>query len=100
MTTHAVRADRPETLEEDLACSMAVLRAAGFRCYRLGDQLTPWHLEAVCPWGHVLVHVFRGEWPSRLGVDLFRLPPGWPPLTWRLLHHWTDQPLPEALPLD
>ena len=95
-TAVAGRADSREGLEDDLTRSVAILRVAGFRCYRLGDQLAPWHLQAVCSWGHALVHVFRGEWPSRLGVDPFCGPPGWSPLTRRFQHRWGDDALPEV----
>jgi len=94
MTTLAARADSSDVLEDLVTRSAAILEAAGFQCFPLGDRLTPWQLEAACPWGHALVHVFRGEEPSRLGVDPFSLPKAWSPRTRRFQHQWGDGPLP------
>ena len=102
MTTLAQRADSPMPLvlnEDDLvARSAAVVQASGYYLVPLSRPIGPWSILAVCGQGFLLVSVVRDVWPSTLG-HLWGHPPGWPVNTRRLIHLWTDKPLPEALSL-
>jgi hypothetical protein len=101
-TLLAQRADSATPLvlnEEDLvARSAAVIQAAGYQLVPIARPIGPWSILAVCGQGFLLVSVVRDGWPSLLG-HLWGHPHGWPVNTRRLIHCWTDKPLPEALSL-
>jgi len=102
VTTLARRADKPGALmlgeDEDVARSAAIIQAAGYQLVPLQHSIGVWGLLGVCSQGLILVSIVRDHWPSTLGV-LWGHPAGWPVNTRRLIHRWTDKPLPEALSL-
>jgi hypothetical protein len=96
------RKDSPARIEvgddELVTRSAAVIQAAGYQLVPLSRPIGPWALLATCGHGLLLVSVVREAWPSTMGA-LWGHPPGWPINTRRLIHRWTDKPLPEALSL-
>jgi len=91
----------PAAPEDDIGRSAALLEAAGFELVPLRHPLAGvWHLLAVSPSSLLLVSVIRGEaWPE-VGVGwAYQPPPAWPPWTRRLIHKWSEVPLPETMPL-
>jgi hypothetical protein len=100
--TLARRADKPGplaiSLDEDVARSAAIIMAAGYQLVPLQHPIGVWGLLGVCSQGLLLVSIVRDHWPSTMGT-LWGHPAGWPVNTRRLIHRWTDKPLPEALSL-
>jgi hypothetical protein len=102
MTTLARRADKPVPLaiggDEDVARSAAIIQAAGYQLVPLAHSIGPWGLLGVCSQGLILVSIVREHWPSTMG-GLWGHPASFPVNTRRLIHRWTDKPLPDALSL-
>lgn len=102
-TTLARRADKPGTVavnaEEDaVARSAAIVQAIGYRLIPLLHPIGPWQILATCTQGLLLVSVVR-EWPGTTLGLVYGFPPSFPVNTRRLIHRWTDKPLPDALSL-
>ncbi len=101
-STLARRGGSPAPLElneEDLvARSAAIIQAGGYQCVPISRPIGPWAILAVCGSGLLLVSVVKDAWPATMG-GLWGHPAGWPVNTRRLIHRWTDKPLPEALSL-
>jgi hypothetical protein len=88
-----------ELNEDDLvARSAAVIQAGGYQIVPISRPIGPWAILGVCGQGLLLVSVVKDTWPATMG-GLWGHPASFPVNTRRLIHRWTDKPLPEALSL-
>lgn len=91
------------TAEDDVSRSAALLEASGWTVIRSVPPVSnTWPLVATLPAVPIallLVAVVR-ERPAQLPGVVYGPPPGWSPLTGRLIHHWSPgAELPEAIRL-
>jgi hypothetical protein len=81
-----------------VARSSALLEAVGFNLVPLAAPIAhTWHLLAVSPRGLTLIAAVTED-PNLVG-HRYGMLPGWPAGTVRLIHVWTDAPLPRAITL-
>lgn len=76
--------------------SMALLKAAGYRCTRSAASLGEWDIVGIGPDGFVLCQVKTRDWPGAEEMQVlqaFRCPAN----CRRLIHRWRDRvPLPDV----
>lgn len=90
---------RLELGDEDLVTrSAAVIQAGGYQLVPITRPIGPWAILAVSGQGLLLVSVVKDAWPTTMG-GLWGHPASFPVNTRRLIHRWTDKPLPDALSL-
>ena len=76
--------------------SMAILEAAGYRCFRSGASLGVWDIVGISPYGVCLVQVKTRDWPNFTELEAMRDFPC-PTNCHKLIHRWRErQKLPDV----